>query len=255
MNELSLMGKVAVVTGGSKGIGKAIALAMAENGAKVVIAARDLQAATETAELINSQGGSASAAKFDITDPESCSALMSNTAEKFGWIDILVCNAAANQLAPALETPFDSWTKTIATELSGYFYSAQAAAKIMVEQKGGSIVMVSANSSVVGYSDIVGTATAKGGVDQLVRNLAVEWGEYNIRVNSINPGFTEHVPPDGADVSPAEGDLEEWINSSTPLARRAKLEELALPAVFLASDAASFITGQNLIIDGGYSVR
>lgn len=255
MNELSLTGKVAVVTGGSKGIGKAVALAMAENGAKVVIAARDLQAATETADLINSKGWSACAARFDITDPESCSVLMTDIVVKHGSIDILVCNAAANQLAPALETPFDSWAKTIATELSGYFYCAQAAAKTMVQQQGGAIVMVSANSSVVGYSDIVGTATAKGGVDQLVRNLAVEWGAHNIRVNSINPGFTEHVPPDGADVSPAEGDRDEWINASTPLARRARLEELAIPAVFLASDAASFITGQNLIIDGGYSVR
>lgn len=255
MNDLSLAGKVAVVTGGSKGIGKAIALAMAENGAKVVIAARDVRTASEVADHIIAKGGAASAARLDITDPISCGELMTATVASHGSIDILVCNAAANQLAAALETPFDSWTKTIATELSGYFYCAQAAAKAMVQQKGGSIVMVSANSSVVGYSDIVGTATAKGGVDQLVRNLAVEWGAHNIRVNSINPGFTEHVPPDGADVAPAEGDLEEWINASTPLARRARLEELAVPAVFLASDASSFITGQNLIIDGGYSVR
>ncbi|KAA8696572.1 Uncharacterized protein ALO80_02963 [Pseudomonas caricapapayae] len=165
MTTLSLTGKVALVTGGSKGIGRAIALAMADNGAKVLIAARDLVVAKEVAESINSKGGVASAARFDITDPKSCSALVEQCVSQYGQLDILVCNAAANQLAPALETPADSWAKTIATELSGYFYCAQAAAKAMISHGSGAIVMVSANSSVVGYSDIVGTATAKGGVD------------------------------------------------------------------------------------------
>lgn len=255
MNEMSLTGKVALITGGSKGIGRAISLAMARHGAKVIIAARNIADSRQVAELITSQGGAASAVECDITDYESCESLIGNTISKHGRIDILVCNAAANQVGPAIDTSYSSWIKTIATELNGYFYCAQAAAQSMIKKKSGVIVMVSANSSRVGYSDIVGTATAKGGIDQLVRNLAVEWGQYNIRVNSINPGFTEHVPPDGADVSPGDGDLEESINSSTPLARRAKLEELAIPAVFLASEAASFITGQNLIIDGGYSIR
>lgn len=125
----------------------------------------------------------------------------------------------------------------------------------MVECKAGSIIMVSANSSTVGYHELVGVATAKGGVDQMARNMAVEWGQYKIRVNTINPGFTEHVPDDGADVTPGDGgDLEAEIRRTTPMQRRGSVGEIAAPAVFLASDAASFVTGVNIRVDGGYAI-
>ncbi|CBV43164.1 SDR family NAD(P)-dependent oxidoreductase [Halomonas elongata] len=115
--------------------------------------------------------------------------------------------------------------------------------------------MVSANSSTVGYTDLIGVATAKGGVDMMARNLAVKWGKDGIRVNTLNPGFTEHVPEDGINVAAGDGDLEEDIRTATPLERRGRVEEFANPAIFLASDASSYVTGHNLVVDGGYSVK
>ena len=114
---------------------------------------------------------------------------------------------------------------------------------------------MSANSSVVGYSELTAAASAKGAVDQMCRNLAVEWGVHGIRVNSINPGYTEHVPGYG-DVDPGAGiPLDDGIRQMTPLGRRGRVEEFAGPCVFLASDASSYITGMNIMVDGGYSIK
>lgn len=254
-NPFSLEGKVAIVTGSGRGLGKGVAIGMGAAGARVVTCSRTLTEAEATAQEIRGAGGEALALTVDITQKASCEALVAQTLEHHGRLDVLVCNAAANLQGLALEIDEETWNTTLAVELSGYFFCAQAAAPAMIEQGGGSIVMIGANSSMVGYAGLVTVAAAKGGVDQLVRNLAVEWGQHGIRVNSINPGYTEHLPPAG-DVAPGDsGDVDEDVRRLTPLPRRGRIEEFAHPAVFLASDAASFITGQNLAVDGGYAIK
>jgi gluconate 5-dehydrogenase len=251
-----LAGKVAVVTGSGRGLGKGVALGLGVAGAEVVTASRTLAEAEATAEEIRGAGGDATAFSVDITKRADCGRLVAEAVERYGSLDVMVCNAASNLHGPALELSEDCWTRNIEVELTGYFYAAQAAGAQMAQQDGGgSIVMISANSSVVGYSELITTAAAKGGVDQMCRNLAVEWGCHNIRVNSVNPGYTEHLPPAG-DVKPGDSDdIEADLKRLTPLPRRGRVEEFAWPVVFLASDASSFITGQNLMVDGGYSIK
>lgn len=250
-----LEGKVAVVTGAGRGLGRAIALGLASAGAKVLLGSRNAEHLADTAKLIADAGGTVKTAAVDISSAEQCAALVAQAEKDYGQLDVLVCNAATNIQGPAATTSPADWRRVIDTELSGYFYLCQAAHRLMSQRKCGSIIMVSANSSVVGYADLIGVATAKGGLDMMARNLAVEWGGAGIRVNTINPGWTEHVPPDGADVAAGTGDLEADIRATTPLQRRGRMEEFAFPAIFLASDASSYITGQNLIVDGGYSVK
>ena len=195
-----LAGKVAIVTGSGRGLGRAVALGFAAAGARLVLASRNQANVERTASEIRDAGGDAVSVSADITKAQDCKALVREAEAQFGRVDILVCNAATKILGPAQEMSEQDWHKVIGTELSGYFFLAQAAFRPMSQQRGGSIIMISANSSMVGYLDLSGVATAKGGVDMLARNLAVEWGRYGIRVNTINPGWTEHVPEDGADV-------------------------------------------------------
>ena len=251
-----LHGKVAVVTGSGRGLGKAIALGVGAAGARVVTCSRTLSESEATAQRIRDVGGEARAFAVDITKRADCRRLVGDAVDAFGRLDVMVVNASAGLHGPALDMPEDMWDRCIALEVTGYFNCAQAAGAQMSKQgDGGSIVMVGANSSVVGYRDLITVATAKGGVNQMVRNLAVEWGDMGVRVNSINPGYTEHLPPAG-DVKPGDSDnLEADIRSLTPLPRRGRVEEFAWPVVFLASDAASFMTGQNLMVDGGYSIK
>ena len=250
-----LTGKVAVVTGAGRGLGRGVALGLASAGARLLLASRNRANVERTASEIRDAGGDAVTVSTDITQAQDCEALIGEAEAQFGRVDIVVCNAATNILGPAQEMTEKDWHKVIGTELSGYFFLAQAAFRPMSQQRGGSIIMISANSSIVGYLELSGVATAKGGVDSLAHNLAVEWGRYGIRVNTINPGWTEHVPEDGADVPAGEGDLEEDIRTMTPLRRRGRVEEFAYPAIFLASDASSYVTGHNLVVDGGYCIK
>lgn len=250
-----LSSRVAVVTGAGRGLGRAVALALAEAGAKMVLASRNPENLKDSEARIKEMGGEVLVTAVDISNPDQCDNLMKQATQKFGRLDVVVCNAATNIQADAAEMPADQWRRVIDVELSGYYYLSKAAYPHMASQKSGSIIMVSANSSTVGYEGLVGVATAKGGLDMMARNLAVEWGPVGIRVNTINPGWTDHVPDDGADVEVAEGDLEDFINSTTPLARRGRMIEFGQPAVFLASDASSYITGQSLVVDGGYSIK
>lgn len=251
----NLEGKVAIVTGAGRGLGRAIALGLASAGAKMMLGSRNPEHLADTVSSITQGGGTVKTTSVDISAPEQCEALMTQVEKQYGQLDVLVCNAATNIQGAAATTSTADWRRVIDTELSGYFYLCKAAHRLMAQRKSGSIIMVSANSSMVGYSDLIGVSTAKGGLDMMARNLAVEWGVDGIRVNTINPGWTEHVPPDGADVAAGTGDLEADIRATTPLQRRGRMEEFAFPAIFLASDASSYVTGLNLVVDGGYCVK
>lgn len=252
----SLAGKTAVVTGAGRGFGRAIAIGFAGRGANVVVGARTERELTATVAECLARGGKAAALPTDITSREACQRLIERAVAAFGGVDIVFCNAATGLFGPAESISETDWNREMQVTIGGYFNVAQSAGRQMIKQRrGGSIIAMSANASIVGYAELTAGAAAKGAVDQMCRNLALEWGCHGIRVNSINPGYTEHVPEYG-DVSTGAGeDLEGGIRMMTPLGRRARIEELVWPAIFLASDASSFITGASLVVDGGYSIK
>ena len=248
-----LAGRTAIVTGSGRGLGRAIALGLAEAGARVVTCARTQGAAAAVAEEIAAHGGEALGLEIDCADRDGCEVLVSKTVARFGALDILVCNhgIGLNKKAEAV-TPAE-WNEMLRINLTGYFFAAQAASGPMLAQGRGVIVMNSSNGSFIGFPGLSAYGASKGGVDQLVRQLAVEWGERGIRVNAVNPGWTEnlmaHRKPGSVDEA-----QEREIRRMTPLRRRGRPEEIVGPVLFLASDAASFITGVCLPVDGGWFV-
>jgi NAD(P)-dependent dehydrogenase (short-subunit alcohol dehydrogenase family) len=248
-----LAGRTAIVTGSGRGLGRAIALGFAEAGARVVTCARTQGAAAAVAEEIAARGGEALGLEIDCADRDGCEVLVSKTVARFGALDILVCNhgIGLNKKAEAV-TPAE-WNEMLRINLTGYFFAAQAASGPMLAQGRGVIVMNSSNGSFIGFPGLSAYGASKGGVDQLVRQLAVEWGERGIRVNAVNPGWTENLMAHRKAGSLDEAQERE-IRRMTPLRRRGRPEEIVGPVLFLASDAASFITGVCLPVDGGWFV-
>lgn len=246
-----LTGKVAVVTGSGRGIGKVLAKGLASAGARVVTCSRTLAEVEATAKEIGEAGGEAFALRVDITERAQCQTLVDATVERFGSLDVMVCNAAYGVMQPAETTTPEAWDETIRVGLTGTFNCAQLAGRQMMKQGGGSIVVTSSTGSMVAFPGLLAYDAAKGGVDQLVRTLAVEWAGKGIRVNAFNPGYTENVMTDMA------GEREDpWvqlaIEKMTPMGRVGRLAEFVGPVIFLASDASSFVTGVCLPVDGGY---
>jgi NAD(P)-dependent dehydrogenase (short-subunit alcohol dehydrogenase family) len=251
LSRFSLSGKVAVVTGSGRGLGRAIAKGMAEAGAAIVTSARTAAEAESAAAEIRAAGGQAVSVSADVSRPPECAALIERAAREFGRLDILVCNAGIILPNAAERATPEELDRTLRTNIGGYLYCAQAAEPHMTRQGGGSIVMTSSNASLVAFPDLLSYNISKGGVDQMVRTLAVEWGERNIRVNAFNPGYLEHAMA-RSDEYDRDPKVEEAIRRMTPMRRRGRLEEVVGAAIFLASDASSFITGIVLPVDGGW---
>jgi NAD(P)-dependent dehydrogenase (short-subunit alcohol dehydrogenase family) len=247
----SLEGKVALVTGSGRGLGRAIAKGIADAGAAVVTTSRTAAEAESAATEIRSAGGRAISMAADVSDPAACSALVDRTVSEFGRIDILICNAGVLLPAFAERATKQELEETLRINVGGYLYCAQAAERHMTPQGGGSIVMTSSNASLVAFPELLTYNISKSGVDMMVRTLAVEWGERNIRVNAFNPGYMDHIMSraEGYERNPA---VEEVIRRNTPMRRRGRIEEVVSVAIFLASDASSFITGAVLPVDGGW---
>jgi NAD(P)-dependent dehydrogenase (short-subunit alcohol dehydrogenase family) len=248
-----LSGKVAVVTGSGRGLGKVMATGLAEFGAKVIICDRTLDEAQQTAQAIAATGGIADATFVDISVRQSCDDLIKFAVKTFGRIDILVNNAGIDIIKPA-ETLLESeWDRILDVDLKGHFNCSQFAAIQMIEQNtGGSIINISSIASVVGIQGLVAYSAAKGGINQLTRVMAVEFAPKNIRVNAIAPGYFENIMHN-VNAEHEKLDKQQQIITFTPMARRGKPEELIGPVVFLASDASSYITGAVLFVDGGYT--
>lgn len=251
MKLFDLSGRVAVITGTSRGIGRELALGFAEAGAIVVGCARNREAAERTAAEIRATGREALGVAADVTRPEDCEALIQQAVQRYGRLDICVCNAGMDITKPAIDFTAAEFDAVIGGNLTPHFLTAQAAARQFIKQGGGGvIVMTSSNASVRAFEELGPYCAAKGGVDALVRVLAAEWGPHRIRVNAFNPGYTKHAMTEkGQDYLAA---AEAQIAARTPLRRMAELREMVGPAVFLASDAASFVTGTTLLADGGW---
>lgn len=250
LDQFRLDGKKAIVTGGARGIGQATALAFAEAGADVAVL--DIIDTSETVRLIKEMGREAYSIKVDLTDEEEVNAAVAEAKEKLGAIHVLHNNAGIAHCVKCEDMTFDEWRMVMKIDLDAVFLVARAVGRIMIaDGTGGSIVnTASMSGSIVNYpQEQVAYNAAKAGVIHLTKSLACEWAKYNIRVNCISPGYvcTDMTPPT---TNKAWQDI--WY-SMCPTKRMASAQEMAGGVLYLASPAASYTTGANLEIDGGYA--
>jgi NAD(P)-dependent dehydrogenase (short-subunit alcohol dehydrogenase family) len=247
-----LTGRVALITGSSRGIGRAIAERMAEAGAKVVVSSRKLDACEEVVAAIKKAGGEATAIACNISYKEELASLVSRTREKYGKIDILVCNAAVNpHFGPTQEIPDTAFQKVIDCNIRSNHWLCQLAIPDMAERKDGAVLIVSSIGGLKGSMSLGTYGLSKAADMALARNLAVEWGPKNVRVNCIAPGL---VRTDFAKALWENPQIYEQTVTRYPLRRIGEPDEIAGTAIFLASQAGSFITGQTIVVDGGATI-
>jgi len=248
MNQL--VDRRAIVTGASRGLGRAMALALAEAGADVALASRSVAELEETARAIEKLGRRALVVPTDVTVYAQVEALVERAAAILGRLDILVNNSGIAAIVPVAEMPPEEFRRTVEVNLVGAFNGCRAAAGRLIAQKSGKIVNL---ASVLGASGLPGYAAysaSKGGVMALTRALAVEWARYNIQVNAIAPGW--FVTEMNADAFADERTRDRLLRD-VPLRRTGRLDEIGPLVVYLASPASDFMTGQTLFLDGGYS--
>lgn len=248
-----LTDKVAIVTGAGKGIGKAIALGFAEAGAHVVVAARTQSDIDEVASQIRAKGRKALAVSTDVRHKAQVTNLVSETLKKFGRIDILVNNAGTFIYSPVVEMSIEEWDSMFEANMKSVFLCCQAVAKPMMSQKSGSIINISSMASVVPDPGRSAYSASKAGVNNFTRNLSIELAPYNIRANAIAPGLiiTPGISREVKLMRQRIPNFRTSVVDRVPLKRVAKPEELIGAAIFLASEAASYITGITLEVCGG----
>jgi len=252
MKLFDLTGKTAIVTGSSRGIGRAIAEQMAAAGAKVVISSRKPAPCEEVVAAITATGGKAIGIPAHIGDFAQLEALVKRTREAFGPIDIMVCNAAVNPYyGPLAEIPDEAYDRTMNSNVRSNLWLAKLLLPEMAHRKDGVFLIVSSIAGLRGSPMLGAYAISKAADMQLCRNLAVEWGPHNIRINCIVPGL---VKTDFARALWENKDLLEQTLRSTPLRRIGDPIDIAGAAVFLASAAGNFVTGQSIVVDGGVTI-
>jgi NAD(P)-dependent dehydrogenase (short-subunit alcohol dehydrogenase family) len=248
-----LEGRVAIVTGGSKGLGEAMALALAEAGSNVVIVSRNLEESQKVADAIAVETGRKTlASRVDVTVGADVERMVGETLSSFGRIDILVNNAGINIRKPLLELGDEEWDTVLGINLTGPMLCSRTVGKVMVEKRSGSIINLSSILGYVGLPSRTAYSSSKAGLIGLTRTLALEWAPYNVRVNALCPGPFE-TPMNKALLQNQEAF--QYFMSRIPLGRFPNPKELAGPIIFLASDASSFMTGTTLLIDGGWTAQ
>lgn len=251
-NPFDLSGKVAIVTGSSRGIGRSIAETMAGLGARVVVSSRKLEACEPVVEGIRQKGGEAIAIACNISRKPEVEALVSGTQERFGPIDILVCNAAVNPAyGPMSQLSDEAFDKIMGSNVKSNLWLCNLVIPGMAERGDGAVVIISSIAGLRGTGVIGGYGISKAADFALARNLAVEWGPKNVRINCIAPGL---IKTDFARALWEDPQALEQRNSQTPLRRIGTPDEIGPVAAFLASPAACFMTGQTIVVDGGVTI-
>jgi NAD(P)-dependent dehydrogenase (short-subunit alcohol dehydrogenase family) len=250
-----LNGKVAIITGAGTGIGRATAILFCREMAKIVITGRNMDNLNQTLALAGKTGGEATALRADVSKAEDVKHLVDQTIARYGRLDILFNNAGVGYSSPffmgsVVDTPEEDWIGVLNVNLKSIFLTTKMAIPHMLKNPGGSIINCSSINGVIGCGADAYSAS-KGGINALTRALAVEYGRYNIRVNTVSPGPTETPMIEKALEQQAFRDY--WTNAS-PMRRIARPEEVAYTVLFLASDESSFITGQNILVDGGLTI-
>ena len=249
---MKFKGKVAIVTGAARGIGKAIAEGLAKEGATVVVADLLEDLAKETAQEIKNSGGQAIPLKIDITDSKQVKAAIEQVIKQCGKIDVLVNNAGWDKVEPFVQSTEETWDKVIAINLKGPVIVTRAVLDNMIQNKYGRIVNIASDAGRVGSSGEAVYSACKGGIISFSKTLARELVRYNIAVNSVAPGPTE--TPLVALTMKENPKIVEALKAAIPMRRLAKSEEIAAAVLFFASDDASFITGQVLSVSGGLNM-
>lgn len=249
MNLFSLKDKIAVVTGGTHGLGLAMAEGLASAGAELIITSTTLSKLETAVAQLKQKGYKATGYIFDVTDEKEAAKQVAIMEKVHGKIDILVNNAGIIKRELAISMPVSDFRQVIDVDLVGPFIMSQLVAKGMIERKSGKIINICSMMSELGRNNVSAYAAAKGGLKMLTKNLATEWAKFNIQVNGIGPGYfaTSQTAP----IRVAGNPFNEFIINRTPEGRWGNPEDLAGTAVFLASEASSFINGQIIYVDGG----
>ncbi|KOP80054.1 glucose 1-dehydrogenase [Cytobacillus solani] len=249
MDLFHLQNRTAIVTGGGKGLGEQMANALAEAGANVVICSRNLEDCQKISEQLVKKGVQSLAITCDITNQADIQAVIDQTVQHFGTIDILINNSGTSWIAPTLEITADQWDKVMNVNLKGMFLFSQAAGKIMAQQGNGKIINISSITGIKGtnpaFLDAIAYSTSKGAVNALTKDLAIKLAQHNIQVNAIAPGFFPSKKTKAFDQT------SHIILKRIPAGRFGTDQDIKGAALFLSSNASDYITGQVLVIDGG----
>lgn len=251
LDKFSLAGKVAIVTGASRGLGREIAVGYAEAGADVVVTARTAADVEKVAEDIRQRGRKALALTTDVGKMADIQNMVDKTMETFGRIDILVNNAGISTVYKRAElVTEEEWDQMVDVNQKGLFFCCQAVGRVMIDQKQGRIINLASVGSAVGLNRLVVYCATKGAVDQITKVLALDWARFNILVNAIAPGF---VVTDMTAGMRSSTHLNEMLVNHTPLGRLANPDEVVGVAILLASDAGTYFTGSTIYVDGGWT--
>lgn len=249
-DRFSLAGRVSMVTGASRGLGRAITLALAEAGSDLVLVSRSPEGLERVATEVRACDRQALAVPADISQSDEVGEVVRRAVETFGRVDCLVNNAGVSPVYTSAEKiTREAWDEILAVNLTGTFLASQAVGRQMIRQGGGKIINISSIGGAVGLSRLAAYAASKGGIHQLTRALAIDWARYGILVNAVAPAFVETDMTAGLRQHP---DLSEEIRQQIPLGRFAQPEDVVGAVLFLASDAANYITGHCLAVDGGW---
>lgn len=252
LSEFDLTGRVALVTGCSRGLGQIFARALAEAGADLIVTSRHESTLADFKSEIEALGRRCEAIACDVRDYDSIQTMAATAIERMGKIDILVNNAGCNVRKPALDVTWDDWNLILDTNLRGTFFVAQAVARHMVEAGYGRIINVGSVTSVAGYAGLGPYGASRGGVKQLTMSLADDWGRHGITVNCLAPGWFKTAQ--NAVMYEDEGWVD-YLVDRIPLKRPGRPSDLTGAVVFLASEASAYVTGQTLLVDGGITTN
>ena len=250
--DFNLSGKTALVTGASRGLGRAFALTLARAGADIAITSRTLASLDDTKRAVEVLGRRCLPVVLDVRDEAGIQSSVAAVLAHYGRIDILVNNAGCNIRKPALEVTWEDWNTILDTNLRGPFFVAQAVARHMTGQGSGRIINIGSVTSVAGYAGLGPYGASRGGIKQLTMSLAADWGPYGVTVNCLAPGWFKTAQ------NAVLYDDAEWVrylSEKIPLRRPGAVEDLDGALVFLASEASRYVTGQTLLVDGGISVN